>query len=58
MTNWADYDPDRAKQLLDEIGLVDRDGAIHDLGTHSKERIAGMILDRVIALVSRRVVSG
>jgi len=26
MTNWADYDPDKAKGLLDEIGLIDRDG--------------------------------
>jgi phosphopantothenoylcysteine decarboxylase/phosphopantothenate--cysteine ligase len=34
------------------VRLLSRDGSVEDLGTHSKARIAGLILDRVQALRS------
>ncbi len=40
------------------VRLISRDGAVEDLGTQSKDRIAGLILDRVRSLRSSSIPSG
>lgn len=40
------------------VRLIGRDGGVEDLGTQSKDRIAGLILDRVRSLRSTSIASG